>query len=123
MRGHQNSSRKIACAENGDKYNDDWIEVEYEVENPWAIDWHRDFWAWVILNRPRSKSPTLDYIVNKVIPYIVATCCLLLWYMVWNGNFVAWYKEWNYGAFAEGATYRAFQKTATLFFGHNFCDY
>jgi len=21
-------------------------------------------------------------------------------------NFVAWYKEWNYGTFADGATYR-----------------
>jgi len=42
----------------------------------------------VTLNRPRSKLLSLHYIVSKVMPY-VATCCLVLWYTVWNGNSVA----------------------------------
>jgi len=39
----------------------------------------------VTLNHARSKLLTLHYIVNRVMPY-VATCYLVLWYMVWNGN-------------------------------------
>jgi len=30
-------------------------------------------------------------------------------------NFAAWYKEWNYGTFADGATYRVAQKIGTIF--------
>jgi len=62
-----------------------WFNWSWIGYQPLAIDWHRDLWLWMTLNRPRSKLLTLHYIVTVVMPY-VATCCLVLWCMGWNGN-------------------------------------
>jgi len=62
--------------------------------HPWAIDWHRDFWPWwpwTVLD----LMPTLHYIASRVMPYMT-TCCLVLWYMVWNGNSIGQiHVPWN----------------------------
>jgi len=41
-----------------------------------------DLRPWMTLNRPRSKLPTVNYIVSTVMPYVATWW----WYMIWNGN-------------------------------------
>jgi len=46
--------------------------------------------------------------VSCRIHFALFKSCVLLYWHLSSGrqpNFVAWYKEWNYGTFADGATY------------------
>jgi len=52
---------------------DSWSRIR---NHPWVIDWRRDLWPWMALNRPRSKLPTLHYIFLQK----CHTLQLVVWY-------------------------------------------
>jgi len=65
-----------------------WWFIEFEEDTTHGLSTDTvtsDLGPWMTLNCPRSKLLTPHYIVSRVMPY-VATCCLVLWYMVWNRN-------------------------------------